>query len=436
MKKTISVLLLLVLVIGCLFALTACKKDPEIADNTQYYDTITKKLKLTKSYQGKSFMTDGIGVAKVDAYTDGDTTRFVAGEDTIVIRYYCIDTPESTGGVEKWGKAASTFVKNQLSSATEIVLESSSGGRPVHDSYGSRYLGYVWYKTADYNEFKLLNLELIENGFSENKALNTSAYPYYSYMDEATKFAQKIQLRLYSELDDPLYSTDPIDMTIKDFLDNTEKYYNVDSDAGSKVVFTAYLESLRVSGNGNGTYTFTAGEYDPETCEVYRIAVYAAYTSNPASKMKIGQLYKIIGDVQNYNGQFQISGVVYSSLYGGSESYSNPGYTGTRVVQENYYLTFDSSIQYIEQFSKNLYSNVTVKSSSVENGVLTIIGTAKQHKDGGYGDPVEFTYQVKVPDNYVNNFTEGKKFTVAGYQLVRKSGIIVIPNIKDIKTIN
>lgn len=108
MKKAISILLLIAVVLTCTLAFVACNKESEIADNTKYYDTVTKKAKLTKSFEGKSFMNDGIGVATVDAYTDGDTTRFRAwnkeGNDTVIIRYYCVDTPESTGGVEKWGK--------------------------------------------------------------------------------------------------------------------------------------------------------------------------------------------------------------------------------------------------------------------------------------------------------------------------------------------
>ena len=430
MKKALSILLLIAVVFSCCVALIACNDKNEVADNTQYYDTITKKLKLTKSFDGKSFMTDGIGVATVDAYTDGDTTRFKAGDRTVVIRYYCIDTPESTGSVEKWGKAASVFVKNTLSKATQIVLESSTGSIPEHDSYGTRYLGYVWYKTADYNEFKLLNLEIIENGFSENKALATNAYPYYSYMKEANDFAKNIKLRLYSDLDDPLYSTDPIDMTIKDFWDNKEKYYNEESDAGAKIVMTAYLESLTVS--NSGTYTFVAGQYDPETGNVYKLNVYAAYSSNAASNMKLGQLYKIIGSIQNYFGNFQVSGVVYNSLYGGTPGNSNPGYTGSRVIQENYFLTFDSKEQMIDQYSKTLYTDVTVKSSEVKDGVLTIVGTTSKRTKTGVEEAREFTYEVKVGDNFDNTFTAGKKFATKGYQLVDKSGKIVIPNISDI----
>ena len=57
MKKAISILLLIAVVLTCTLAFVACNKEPEIADNTKYYDTVTKKAKLTKSFEGKSFAT-------------------------------------------------------------------------------------------------------------------------------------------------------------------------------------------------------------------------------------------------------------------------------------------------------------------------------------------------------------------------------------------
>lgn len=421
MKKCLCITIVLIMILSCL-CLVACDKGDV---NGKYYDSITKTLKLSKDFQGKSFKADGIGEATLAALTDGDTTRFTLsdGED-VVIRYYCVDTPESTGGVEKWGKAASLFVKDRLSNATQIVLESTTGGRPEVDKYGSRLLGYVWYKTADYKDFKLLNLEIIENGFSENKALNTDKYPYYKYMDEATKFAKKTMLRIYSTKDDPLYSDDPIRVTIKEFLDNVDQYYNAEKDSGAKIIFNAYLIDLTIS--KSGTYTFTAGEYDKETGSVNKINVYAAYTSNPASKMKLGHLYTIIGNIQNYNGAFQVSGIVYNPRY--QDKVPN----GSFIIQKDYYLTFDSTEEYFDNYSATLYSDVTVVSSEVKEGVLTIVGSTNKRTKDGLGEEKQFTFTVDVPDNYANNLTAGSKFSVCGYQLEANSGKIVIPRLSDI----
>ena len=198
MKKSIKILSVLLILVFCLAFVVACNEpDGPTIDNSKYYDEITKTLKLTKSFEGKSFLNDGIGRATLISPTDGDTSRFRLEQGTEVsIRYYQIDTPESTGDVEKWGKSAAFFVKERLKSATEIVLEATES-RAVKDSYGTRYLGYVWYKTAD-SDFKLLNLEVVENGFSDNKGYSSSAYPYNDYFAKANNFARKNSLRLYS----------------------------------------------------------------------------------------------------------------------------------------------------------------------------------------------------------------------------------------------
>lgn len=422
MKKFISLLLVVIVMATCM-SFVACKEKKE------YYDTITKTLKLTKSYEGKSFMTDGIGKATVELYTDGDTTRFKTGNDIVVIRYYCVDTPESTGGSDKWGKSASVFVKNKLSNATEIVLESSTGGVPETDNYNVRYLGYVWYKTADYGEFKLLNLELMENGYSLNKASSITATPYYSYFKKAEEFARKSKLRMHGDDDDPLYRTEPIEITLKEFWEHTNKYYFEDIDAGEKICFVAYLESLTIS--STSTHTYQAVYYDPETGEkTAPINVFTQYASNPAStNLRIGCLYKITGVVQKYFGEYQVSGIYYDK-YAETEIRD-----GTVTVQNDYYLTFNSSVNYITQFSRTLYTDVTVKSSSVENNVLTIVGEAYQVIKSGNklsDKPTEFKFTVKVSDGFTNILTEGKKFSVKGYQLVYNSHEIIIPSYKDI----
>lgn len=410
----------------CLLSLglAACG-ETEVADNTEYYDDITNTLKLTKSYDGKSFLTDGIGAATLDSLTDGDTTRFTLVQgDTVTVRYYCIDTPESTGSVEKWGKAASLFVKEKLSAATEIVLEATSTPAS-HDSYGTRYLGYVWYKTAD-SDFKNLNVELIENGFTESHAINTSAYPYYEYMNKAENFARSIELRIFSKLADPLYSTEPIEMTIKDFWDNTEKYYTEETDSGAKVEFVACLTSLYVS--STQTHTYTAMQYDAETGKTYTISVYCAYASSAASRMEIGHLYRIVGNVQNYYGSFQISGILYDPIFGSSNS------AYTTEVQLDYYLTFDSDLTYNSRYVSTLYTDVTVVSSKVEGTTLTIVGTAYKRTSGGTSDEsVTFTFTVPVSEGYNNTYTEGTTFSTAGFQFEKDSHQITLTGISDLK---
>jgi len=408
----------------------------KIADNTEHLTAITKTCKLTKNYQGKSFLTEGIGAATIAKYTDGDTLTVNLPQDktSVVIRFHSVDTPESTGGVEKWGKAASLFVKNQLSKATDVVVEATA--MPAEkDKYGTRYLGYIWYRQSADEDFMNLNLELVENGYSTNKGQDTSKFPYNAYFKEAENNARLIKLRYFSDLDDPLYSTDPVDVTIKDLLANIETYYNAETDSGAKVRFNACLTSLTQSKGTSPTTTFTAVEYDKENNQSYQIAVYAGYSSSNATKMELGHLYRVVGTVQSHNGQIQISGITYDAIYGET----NPDYT--HPIQRNYYLNFSSSESYIYNYRKTLYTDATVVSSSVENGVLTIKATARQRsttKDASgndvetLGDAMEFTFKVNVSEDFNNLFTTGVTFSVKGYQFEKDSGVITVIKYSDI----
>ena len=419
MKKPIKILSLLLIVVFCLAIFAAC--NGQTIDKSKFYDDVAKTLKLTKSFEGKSFLTDGIGRATLISPTDGDTSRFQleSGED-IAVRYYQIDTPESTGNVEKWGKAAALFVKERLLSATEIVLEATKS-KAEKDSYGTRYLGYVWYKTAEYPQFKLLNLEVVENGFSRNQGNVSSSYPYNDYFAKAEKFARENELRLFSEDEDPLYSTKPQDVTLKEFYENTDLYYNPETESGAKIRFTACLVDLKVS--NSGTYTYTAEWYD-EAGERYTINIYAGYSSSTASRMKLGHLYTIIGSVAKHYGDFQVSGILYDDIYGSTrpDEYTNP-------VQSNYFLRFDSDRAWQTNESMNLYGDVTVVSATLEGTTLTIVGQANQKIQSGYKDEaVEFTFKVEVPANYSNTIQVGDTFSTYGYQYEARSGIITILN--------
>ena len=418
MKKLVILVIVLLMVLSC--ALVACDKtNGYVADNTEHYDDITKTLKFksANSYEGKKFMSDGLALVTVESYTDGDTTRFYSASDgqAIPVRYYCVDTPESTGGVEKWGKAASNFVKDQLKQATAIVLESSTGGAASKDSYGTRWLGYVWYKTAT-EDFKLLNLELVENGYSVNKGDSTGKYVYNEYFVKAEKFARSIQLRLFSKKDDPLYNNDPLPFTIKEFEASNDLFYNFESETGSKVIFDAYLTSVRVSGTW---HTFTAVQYDEETGKEYKIDVYTGSNSNTASlQFRFGELYTIIGSIQPSDNGFQVSGISLALI---PPTNGNP--TGkTFLKQSHYYLMFDSSVTTnVDRWDENLYSNVTVTGTpTLADGVVTFTGTATRK---GATEATTFTFKLKasaVPAAIAN----GATLVITGLQL--EAGTITV----------
>ena len=164
-KKTLGIFFLFLLS----FTLIGCKPEEIPTEiNTNYTDA----LKLEEDYENKSFLDYGIGEITLTQVVDGDTAHFIDKNNRrITVRFLAINTPESTGRIEAWGKAASEFVKNILAEAKEngsIVLESEEIGKKAElDTTGKRYLGYVWYKLSPEADFRLLNLEIVEECYSK-----------------------------------------------------------------------------------------------------------------------------------------------------------------------------------------------------------------------------------------------------------------------------
>ncbi len=417
MKKKIFAILSLALLGAILVSAAAC--GPKIADNTEHFDSITKTLKLNKDFSGKKLLgedSNGIGSATLNGdTTDGDTSTFSLAEGGYVrVRYQGVDTPESTYEVQKWGKAASKFTNERLHLATEIVLESTTSGVPKKDSVGQRSLCYVWYKTEK-DDFKCLNLELVENGYSENK--EGADNPYYSYFQKAETFARGIKLRIWSDLDDPLFDTSPIPFSLRDFDENEELYH-----AGTKVFLDAYVTDSSTAAS-SGAVTLIIAQYDEESRKQYKLTLYAGHTNSTGS-MRIGDLYHLSGTLDKYNENWQLTGVMVDQDDKGKEDAS-------WRKQLSYFLTFDaSSPYYTGEKSSNCYGDVTVTEIvSLEDKTLTFKGTAPKIDD----TTPEFTFTVTVPDDYADTIKKGSTLSVNGcYQFEANSGNLTIVNYSDI----
>lgn len=182
--------------------------------NTQYTDA----LKLTQSFAGKDFIRDGIGEVTLRSTTDGDTARFNVGNVNIPVRFLGINTPESTGKIQPWGNAASDFTKEKLISAARIVLINDVSLFGQTDSSGSRYLGFVWYQPASGGDFRLLNLEIVEQAFSEALLFEESPLvPYLTAFQAGGNYAQRTGARIYGFRNDPSfdYSDSVYDVSIR-----------------------------------------------------------------------------------------------------------------------------------------------------------------------------------------------------------------------------
>ncbi|MBQ9457232.1 MAG: thermonuclease family protein [Bacilli bacterium] len=193
------------------------EKSKGDANWVDYASSSAVKLKL--EYKDRKFMTDGVAQVKLHSAIDGDTAHFTpvyssAIDDTIKSRFYGIDTPESTGKVQPYGKPASNYTAKILEEADKngtivVTAASLTYAKPQADSTGSRYLSLIWVNTekkdAPISEMKLLNLMIVQEGLSWVKAVNeVPDYVETFYAAEAQ--AKEYKLNLHSGLPDELYN--------------------------------------------------------------------------------------------------------------------------------------------------------------------------------------------------------------------------------------
>ncbi|MBR2721916.1 MAG: thermonuclease family protein [Clostridia bacterium] len=244
----------------------------------------------------------------VKNFVDGDTTHFfvptsIAETGVLKARYLGINTPESTGQIEPYGKKAASFTKEKLSSATSIYIESDNTTWNL-DSTGARHLVWVWYKTADSETYRNLNLEIMQNGLAvqSNSAQNRYGASCVAAYNQAVAEA----LHVHSGVKDPdFYYGEAIELTLNALRCNIADY------VGKTVAFEAIV--VKNSGQ-DGVYVEA---YDPETDMYNGIYLYYAANATPAVRelLKIGTRLRVAGKISEFNGSYQISDVSYSHYH-------------------------------------------------------------------------------------------------------------------------
>ena len=296
-SKLLSIIMMLCLTV-CVFA--GCQDKEPVAsggDSTTAIDYVAKTKLVMESSTKKQEVT-------VKSYIDGDTTHFnvpaeVSADGILKARYMGVNTPESTGKIEPWGKKASTFTKEKLLSAESIIVESDNEVWNV-DSTGGRHLVWVWYKPKGESDYRCLNLEIIQNGLSI--ACGTTADRYGDAMSNAFQQAKQFKLNVFSTEQDPdFFYGDAYEVDLKGLRTNISLYDN------KKVAF----EGVVTRNNNNSVYVES---YDAETDMYYGMSVYYGYeTGELLNILKVGNLVRVVGTVTYYEtgGTWQVSGLSY-----------------------------------------------------------------------------------------------------------------------------
>ena len=159
--KLLTLLLALSMLAGCFVACDSGEKP--VVDETTVEDTTTatEDSAPESGTQGEAELAfvDYASTVKFDpnsgrasatvtvrTFVDGDTTHFNISHPSfeggiLKARYLGINTPESTGQIEPWGKKASNYTKETLSKATSIIVESDSAGWNPDSTVQDRRLG-------------------------------------------------------------------------------------------------------------------------------------------------------------------------------------------------------------------------------------------------------------------------------------------------------
>ncbi|MBO7250425.1 MAG: thermonuclease family protein [Clostridia bacterium] len=302
-KFSIRSLAMLLLVTLLLCSFVACKRDDEGDKGAHEHVDYVSQLKLDmNSSTAKQEVS-------VHIYIDGDTTHFKVPESVmeggiLKARYLAINTPESTGRIEPWGKAASNFTKERLKNATSIIIESDNETWNA-DSTGGRYLVWVWYKTAEMTEYRNLNLEILQNGLAI--ASNSAQNRYGDMCVKAIDQAKAEKLYVYSVDQDPNFHYGAAEeMTLKELRTNITSY------EGTKVAFEGVISAIYDG-------SFYVEEYDEETGMCYGVSAYYQTGGLPGKAtefIQLGNRVRVVGSVTYFEAGdiWQVSGLTYSLM--------------------------------------------------------------------------------------------------------------------------
>ncbi len=402
MLKIKNIFLPIILAVGAAPLLASCGKIDYVSQcKLSDYNVTT--------YDNRNFLDNGIGAVELKKCIDGDTTHFNQIEDAhrlVKVRYIGVDTPESTGQIEKWGKAASNFTKEKLESAKTIVLTSDIpqiGQVAQVDSTGSRFKGLVWIsekENAPIAELKCLNLWLVQEGFSFGKGMKDS--PLSQFFIDADLQAQQKKLHLYSpeSTKDPLYYVGPAVETSLEELSETYEEDGIETSwNGAKIAVEGVVCKL------SGQYDCFIIDTNAEGKE-YGLFVFAGYKTYSPMRT-VGNRVRFVGIYTVYNGNPQLTDVAYNG------SFFDAGEDDMKLISKNN--PFEIRNETVDNLTNRAAINKVVKVSNLTiTGGYTETDKTTQKPSGAFTfnavDANENEISIRVPSDVwvINPKTEAK----------------------------
>ncbi len=417
MKKIRNILYVLCFTFALLLFVSCDKENDD--NNNSYIDYVEQtKLNINVTASHSFFGSDGVALATLVRSVDGDTAVFIANGQEFTARFLGVDTPESTGQVEKWGKTASLFTASKLSSAVSIVVQ-TDGGAAQKDTTGNRYLTYIWYKPSVDADYRLINLELVQEGLSYGKTATANLYK--SQLIGAQNQAMTQKLRLFGDdVDENFFSGSALNTDIKYILENSTTLL----EQNAKVRFEATVVRTE------GLYIYVQ-DYDAETDKVYSLLLYTGYNFS-SKKIVIGNRLSICGTVQSYEGNVQVSGLKDLAV----KNEDNIQYISSNYEIKKTPVTVSDIVNATNMDERRF---VTLENIKVERIYTTNNGGSSDGAmtiTGKVGDETVTVRTTVLRENYeliTEEYFKGKTITVTGFiETYENSKQIKVVSIEDV----
>ena len=370
--------------------------DPHPEDFIDYAHNGSCTLEL--EYAGHDFFTDGVGEFDLWMTIDGDTAHFTpkvttTSSETVKARFYGIDTPESTGRIQPYGKQASNFTKDKLYNASKngtIVLAgvSSEYGKPDTDANG-RHLCCVWInetkKNAPVSELINLNLWIIQEGYSDPGSLNKMP-EYEDVFTNAWIQARACKLKKFSGNEDPLMPKGEYVET--DISDIMREVYTTMDDPSHVNAFDDVKVRVKGTVVGFSNNTLFLQAYDFIDDRYYGINCFCGMSSPAQKYTKVGNYLQVCGysqDSENFG--FQITGL--EGHFPALEQYAK-----------------DDDVKILIKAEDNIFDDTKLHDFTMTASALNSKLYTREYLNSG----VCLTDTVTV--NYFAQSQDGKKYTI------------------------
>lgn len=152
---------------------------------------------------------------------DGDTAKFIYPQyiyDAIPgfsnnTRFLNMDTEETYGTPEEWGKPGSNYTCDLLTSAESIVLQTDPNDDLIDNEDYRRLLAWIWVQLPGEEEYFLLNYMVVSQGlaqvkyeFGSGETISYGAFTYNEWMHIAEDYAMRNNLGQWGNLLDPYWN--------------------------------------------------------------------------------------------------------------------------------------------------------------------------------------------------------------------------------------